>query len=501
MCSASTRAPRSGDAASRWWSFGRRQSAALAVATVAIFVWFGRDLPRVPWLTSDSESYLEFSPVRPHGYSLFLAAYRLGFEDLAHLPSVQLALYLAAVFLLAAAVGRRARSLPAAAATLFLVCGLTDTSHFCWVLSDPIYAVALTAATACFVLYAENRRISLLALASAGLGAALVIRPIGLALLPGFLIAVFAHGRSLHRSLQLVGLAVLPVVLLYCGAASSQLMHNGRFALGTWGGMDVLGKLPLLSRLLPEDDPVSRLNSIIEAMEPAREKLRRANDPILEALLARQYYDHLRWSVVTPDFERTWAAWRDGDEYERGHLAAELATAYAGADPIGLLRRTAIDFVGLWVMPRWLTEGEHDALLTRLQSMGELPFLTAFAHTPEGKLDYHKIVPAPAERASVFIFRTAVFTFWAFSLVFAALLASRHRSKIFLSAPDLFFMVVGVHSIYFGTAIMEGTYERYIMPTWPLLVSCPILGLALTFRRRREQSHPARFGDFAGGAP
>jgi hypothetical protein len=198
-----------GDASSSWWGFGRRQSVALAIATVAIFVWLARDLPRIPLLAPDSESYIEFSPVRPHGYSLFLAAYRLVFEDLAHLPSVQLALYLAAVFLLGAGVGLRARSLPAAAATLFLVCGLTDTSDFQSVLSDTIYAATLAAATACVVLYAESLGICWLLLASTGLGAALAFRPIGLTLLPGFLIAVLAHGRSSHISFIIVGMRVV----------------------------------------------------------------------------------------------------------------------------------------------------------------------------------------------------------------------------------------------------------------------------------------------------
>jgi hypothetical protein len=33
---------------------------------------------------------------------------------------------------------------------------------------------------------------------------------------------------------------------------------------------------------------------------------------------------------------------------------------------------------------------------------------------------------------------------------------------------------------------MEGVHERYIMPTWPLLVAAPILALGLLFRTRRS---------------
>ena len=48
------------------------------------------------------------------------------------------------------------------------------------------------------------------------------------------------------------------------------------------------------------------------------------------------------------------------------------------------------------------------------------------------------------------------------------------------------FIILGVHAIYVGTAIMEGTYERYIMPSWPLLTAGPILALGLLIQVRRK---------------
>ena len=160
--------------------------------------------------------------------------------------------------------------------------------------------------------------------------------------------------------MQAAVLTALPMVFLCCSAASSQLIHNARFTLGNWGGMDVLGKVPLLSGRLPEAFPLARLNSIVDELQPARDKLRLANNPFLEALIAGQYYEYLRWFVIVPELERTWPSWRDGDEYHRGQLAASLAISYVAANPIGFLRRTAVDLVGLWTMPRWLTEGETE---------------------------------------------------------------------------------------------------------------------------------------------
>jgi hypothetical protein len=212
--------------------------AALAVVAAAGFAWLGRDLPLLPAQTPDSESYLQFSPVRPHGYSWFLAAYRVLSEDWAYLPAVQLGLFAAAILLLAVAIWRRTGSLALAIAALAVTVVAADTDEFSNLMSDPIYAAALAAGIACFVLYAAEPRPALLLLAGTGFGIAVTFRTIGLTLLPAFLIAVAAErsGRG-GRVLPALALAILPAALLMCAAGASQLAHNDRFTLGSWGGM------------------------------------------------------------------------------------------------------------------------------------------------------------------------------------------------------------------------------------------------------------------------
>jgi hypothetical protein len=53
--------------------------------------------------------------------------------------------------------------------------------------------------------------------------------------------------------------------------------------------------------------------------------------------------------------------------------------------------------------------------------------------------------------------------------------------------PDVVLILMTVHALYLGTALMEGAYERYIMPTWPALVAGPILAFWL-FRRLRSET-------------
>jgi len=306
--------------------------------------------------------------------------------------------------------------------------------------------------------------------------------------LPAFLIAAFIPSLTRRRHLLLTAaLILLPIAGFYGAAAASQLAHNGRFTLGGWGGMDILGKVPLLSRPVPPDSPYARLNGIVDAMQPARALLARL-DPLLEALAARQYYEHLRWDVVRPALKDSWPDWRDADEYGRGQFAACIAAAYAAQDPVGLLHRTAIDLLGLWVMPRWLTEGEQEAMQAELDNIGGLPFLADAAPATdaatEAALGYYKIVPDPSDAVQVIGFRIVVVVFWMFSLGFVVLLAARPSLKAWQVAPDLLLILLAVHAAYLGTALMEGVHERYIMPTWPLLVAAPILALGLLFRTR-----------------
>lgn len=461
----------------------------LAALAVAGFLWLGRDLPRLPLPTPDSDSYLQFSPFRPHGYSWFLAAYRVVSEDWVYLPAVQLGLFASAVFLLAAAITRRTRSVGFGIAALLAVFAGADTTEFRHLMSDPLYAAALTAGIACFVFYAADPRPGLLLLASTGFGIAVTFRAIGLALVPALLIAVLAEriGRG-GRPIPALALSLLPIALLACAAASSQLAHNGRFGLGGWGGMSVLGKLPLLSRPVTDDARLGRLNGIIETMEPARRKLERLSPPI-DALVTRQYYEYLRWFVITPELEASWAEWHDADNHKRGVLASELAKAYVSEDPFGFIRLAAVDLAGLWAMPRWLGASERSAALAKIDSVGEWPLLSEFSRTEHGEDEYFRIVPNPAVPTKIAVFRTVVVAFWVSSLGLFALIARwpAHTARLL---PDLVLIVVAVHAVYVGTALMEGMHERYIMPTWPTLVAAPLLALGLS-RRLRAQLAPA----------
>src|SRR4051812_2713582 len=475
----------SSDPVSGRFRFRAWDAAALATTAVIGFVWLGHDLPRVPWPTPDTESYLQFAPHRPHGYSWILVGYRLIFKDFAYLPHIQLELFVISLIVLAAAVAKRIRSVVPAIAMLLLIFSGIDTTDFMYLMSDNIYAAALMAGIACFLFYVDVPRAGWLLSAGALFGVVAAFRAVGLSVLPVFFLAVLveriARGR---KAIPALLLAVLPIAVVLCIAASSQFAINGHIALGSWGGMHVLGKIPLLSRPVPENSEYARLNGIVEIMEPAREKLARLG-PLMQALVARQYYEYLRWRIVLPELEQNWEDWREADEYERGRLATLIAKSYILQDPEGFLHRAAIELIGLWVMPRWLTPAEHAAKIAELENIGELALLSDFSRTPEGEYDFYKIVPDPTSLTKIAIFRSAVVAFWTLSLGLIGLIVVRPLSTMRV-VPDLILIVMVVHAVYVTTALMEGVHERYVAATWPVLVAGPILALGLVRRLYTE---------------
>ncbi len=464
-----------------WTAFNRTKLLLLLILAVAVFWHANRDLPVRPFFSPDSASYIGFSALRPHGYSLFLAAYGLFSEELVYLPTIQLAFHIASIFALCTAVGMRLNNFLLSGG-LFIIASLhLDKAEVSEVMSDWLYASAITAACAMLILYARRPSLSLLIGTSLFIGLAITFRTIGYVLVPAFLLPITFHARAWRRRLvTLLGYAIFPIAVLYCLASMSNFVRHGKFAIGSWGGMSLLGKGLVLAKLLPNSAPLAEINWLAERAEPVRAAVDRIGNPVLRALVGRQYYAYLRWWLAWPEFEKTWPAWRIASEAERGQLAGQLALAYVVSEPRGYLGLVALDYMSLWLVPRLFTPDEVSRLKSQLQGIGELPFLSKFAETKEGQYEYYQIVPPPTDAFTVYGKRLTVLAFWGLSLAsLALLLLRRYRGAVVRGVPDLLFIMLAVHGTYLVTASVEAGIERYIMPTWSMMLAGTIMCYAL----------------------
>jgi hypothetical protein len=447
---------------------------------VSTAIWlFVRRLPIEPVITSDSDSYLNFSAIRPHGYPLFLTAYRWIWGDFTYLPAIQAAIYLLSVAFLAIAIGRRLNSLSTGVGLFLVLYAYLDPNDIWSVMSEPLYAAATTAACGALVFFVIRSGAVPLVAASAFLGIAVACRTIGFVLLPAFLVPVLWRSRGpIHGRAWVFVFTILPLGVISGIAAMSNLLHNGAFSIGSAGGPSLLGKGLLLARPLPAGNRFAQLNWTAYVARPAREATAQIHNPFLRTLVVRQYYEYLRWFIAWPVFQHTWPAWRMGGEAERARLAGQLAIVYLLQDVPGYLNLVSLDYLSLWTIPRWLTISEQRGFRAELAAVAPMPFLTAFAETPEGQLEYYQIIPPAKSGVLVYATRAVVAAFWAVTVLITWLLL-RHFGYLLREMPDLLFMVFGVHSVYLGTALVEAGLERYMWPTWPIVIAASLIGAPL----------------------
>jgi len=478
---------------SAWLRFGPAQILVLIVAWGVLVLRQLSYLPIQPIINPDSPSYLEASDTRPHGYSLFLELYRFIIGDLSHLPHTQWVMLAIGVLLLSLAVGWRVNNIVAAG--VVVGCSIyfgfrpsADFMFFDYVLSDTIYEALLVSAAACLVWYFSLLWIWLLAVASALLGMALITRTIGYAIVPVFAICVAISCWSRHSGRRSVILAATLPFLIWCAiGAGSNLRRHGHFRIGSYAGESLLGKGLVLAQPLPDDSRFKSADWVAEVVLPVRNALAQIHDPVLKALVVRQYYDNLRYFVLWARLNERLPGWREASDYERGRLAGSLAIEYIRNDLHGYAELFALDYLSLWAVPRVLTTSECEFLERSYRALGPLPFLADFEAT-HGPLDeYHQVVPSASPLMLVLVVRSVNLAFLASSIAMILMLLGRaSRRRLLEQGVDVVFLIGSVHATYLATALVEAGLERYTAPTWPIMIAAIIRLLHIAAQSRSQ---------------
>jgi hypothetical protein len=200
----------------------------------------------------DSPSYLSWSAIRTPGYPAFLSVVRIFDPELGHLPYFQMALLVAAGAFLAQAAARLGGPW-----WIWLLMGVGILGNpFIWryawkIVTDSLFITIVMVFLGCIAMALRRRPagLSWLFAASVILGAAILVRPVGYALLGvAPLIGLVWHGRRWAA----VGAATLPAIAMLLAVSSWNLVNKGYFATQLFDGYN-LGKY---DHTLPAISPV-----------------------------------------------------------------------------------------------------------------------------------------------------------------------------------------------------------------------------------------------------
>jgi hypothetical protein len=241
----------------------------LIVALTGVALMCGLTVVATPpsMMNPDSPSYLSWSVIRTPGYPVFLSVVRIFDPELGHLPYFQMALLVAAGAFLAQAAARLGGPW-----WIWLLMGAGILGNpFIWryawqIWADSLFITLVMVFLGCIAMALRRRPagLSWLFAASVILGTAILVRPVGYALLGvAPLIGLVWHGRRWAA----VGAATLPAIAMLLAVSSWNLVNKGYFATQLFDGY-YIGKH---DHTLPAISPVN-LSMDVTTVEVARQK-------------------------------------------------------------------------------------------------------------------------------------------------------------------------------------------------------------------------------------
>lgn len=331
------------------------QACALFV-TGFLIARMARKLPLQPLTTGDSAAYLDLLGYRPPFYGWFVNDWRFITGSIDGLPMLQLVVLGLGVFAFAVEFGRMLRSplVPLLAVPILLMHpGIHDSAA--WVMTEAPYMALILIGLAMQCRFVRRGDLASLLLAAACFAVSALTRSTGMAFLPLPLLAALLDrrvglGPGALRATLCAGLAALCLLI----GMTWTWMRDGRFEIGSWAGISLLGKSLVLTRpgelpLLPE--PLA--GEVAEAAALSRQLI--AEQPDFAARLRAQVQasSDVRYAVFWPRAEAEWPEWSRAGGQERDRLARAISAPLVAAHRGEYLRMAANDWLSLVVHPNY----------------------------------------------------------------------------------------------------------------------------------------------------
>ena len=345
------------------------------IAGTCFLAWLAlvlRMAPRVPIeaaLSGDTESYIAIASYRPPLYGWVLAAYQWATGGYDYLPLFQFLLTALALLIFSVELGRLLRSLWVGPLSILLVLmhvAIYDSPRL--IMSEALFVAMILAGLGLQFRYTRLDSLGDLLGAAIFFALAAVTRTTGMAfLLIPMLCAMLDRRRGYWGGGLRACCAMLATGLVLIMAMAGNHAKHGRFEIGSWTGMAVLGKGLLL--LDESDVPVLPPPASAAAPEAARLRvLVDAQPNIADRMRAQmQASEDLRFALFFPAAEENWPDWQIADWRERGALALTVGSRLIERHPLGFLQVWARDWGSLVLYPMhwpaWASTEPPDKLL------------------------------------------------------------------------------------------------------------------------------------------
>jgi hypothetical protein len=426
---------------------------------------------RPPFISPDSGTYLDWSPTRTPGYPFFLSIVKIFSADFSYLPYVQMMLLVASTAFLAQATAWLGGYWWIWALMGAGILGNPFLWRFAWQMQSESLFVALVTVFLGGVAMALRRRpegLGWLATSSVALGAAILVRPVGYALLGvALVVGVLWYGRRFAALLA----ATMPAIAMLLAVSSWNFVSKGYFATQIFGGYNILGQVALL--VTPEvkvNDPILQ-----HAAGRIADELSNVGPQLPRELGSwKKYYWMTVYGYNTALQQHALPAIEDANRPPGAATLSPLASAKRTNTqawsialatiqkrPVDYIYHVLINFVGLWTLPGVSSAANFAVLRNQLCD----PAFRGF-YCGTGEMEALRVtIPAdfePLKDGLLFGFMVLSFV-----LILAALLRPG-------SSPLLIFAAVAalcVNANHLLVSLVEAGIPRYAIAMWPALLA------------------------------
>lgn len=334
----------------------------LGIGTASALAYaLGLPPPRL-W-NGDSAGYVNWSPFRTPGYPAFLSAVALVSPSFGALRLVQSACFVLATVFFCDGVAQLA---PRRWLAIGLGCGVLLIPAF-WkrageIRPEILFVCLIELFFGASALALAARRARWGAMAGAALGLAILVRPVGYALVPGLLAVATAIWR--RQGARPAGALVAPLLGLLASTSLANGVLRGYYGTQAFGGVLFLGKV---APLIPGDgfgDPVSaRMGAALSDLHPRVEGA--GNSDLF--WISQQTYTPLLWNRLEPLL----AASGGNDPVAMNQIASAVSRAALTRDPRLYARLVAVHLESMWTWP-WITTRDRIAPIQELMESAPL---------------------------------------------------------------------------------------------------------------------------------